>query len=128
MIRRPPRSTRTDTLFPYTTLFRSHSFWMRKQIVALVRAGKWNPENFSDPIMSLLEDLEARVIAKKETTTEYLQLRQYILSKKSEFRELAEDGPVDFPVPPACPPPRRPHTPLAEAMPPPRLARQGRTQ
>src|SRR3546814_7186031 len=25
MIRRPPRSTRTDTLFPYTTLFRSHT-------------------------------------------------------------------------------------------------------
>src|SRR3546814_7856112 len=24
MLRRPPRSTRTDTLFPYTTLFRSH--------------------------------------------------------------------------------------------------------
>src|SRR3546814_8833483 len=24
MIRRPPRTTRTDTLFPYTTLFRSH--------------------------------------------------------------------------------------------------------
>src|SRR3546814_9738916 len=30
MIRRPPRSTRTDTLFPYTTLFRSHR-----------RAGGW---------------------------------------------------------------------------------------
>src|SRR3546814_11734795 len=26
MIRRPPRSTRTDTLFPYTTLFRSAQF------------------------------------------------------------------------------------------------------
>src|SRR3546814_5510476 len=26
MIRRPPRSTRTDTLFPYTTLFRSTVF------------------------------------------------------------------------------------------------------
>src|SRR3546814_7562953 len=26
MIRRPPRSTRTDTLFPYTTLFRSSAF------------------------------------------------------------------------------------------------------
>src|SRR3546814_7093362 len=26
MIRRPPRSTRTDTLFPYTTLFRSCAF------------------------------------------------------------------------------------------------------
>src|SRR3546814_4440434 len=29
MIRRPPRSTRTDTLFPYTTLFRSHSLVRR---------------------------------------------------------------------------------------------------
>src|SRR3546814_3071195 len=27
MIRRPPRSTRTDTLFPYTTLFRSKPFF-----------------------------------------------------------------------------------------------------
>src|SRR3546814_5543765 len=27
MIRRPPRSTRTDTLFPYTTLFRSGLQW-----------------------------------------------------------------------------------------------------
>src|SRR3546814_10723971 len=26
MIRRPPRSTRTDTLFPYTTLFRSDPY------------------------------------------------------------------------------------------------------
>src|SRR3546814_16721212 len=26
MIRRPPRSTRTDTLFPYTTLFRSRGY------------------------------------------------------------------------------------------------------
>src|SRR3546814_13164126 len=26
MIRRPPRSTRTDTLFPYTTLFRSNGY------------------------------------------------------------------------------------------------------
>src|SRR3546814_13886035 len=35
MIRRPPRSTRTDTLFPYTTLFRSshapaHAFALRE--------------------------------------------------------------------------------------------------
>src|SRR3546814_18404239 len=27
-IRRPPRSTRTDTLFPYTTLFRSRRIWL----------------------------------------------------------------------------------------------------
>src|SRR3546814_1106914 len=31
MIRRPPRSTRTDTLFPYTTLFRSFTFLSPKQ-------------------------------------------------------------------------------------------------
>src|SRR3546814_7539912 len=31
MIRRPPRSTRTDTLFPYTTLFRSHGGGDRHQ-------------------------------------------------------------------------------------------------
>src|SRR3546814_1978333 len=30
MIRRPPRSTRTDTLFPYTTLFRSDAEWKAK--------------------------------------------------------------------------------------------------
>src|SRR3546814_10261681 len=30
MIRRPPRSTRTDTLFPYTTLFRSAGHRLRK--------------------------------------------------------------------------------------------------
>src|SRR3546814_11962429 len=35
MIRRPPRSTRTDTLFPYTTLFRS-----RLEEVALDEASK----------------------------------------------------------------------------------------
>src|SRR3546814_12109129 len=31
MIRRPPRSTRTDTLFPYTTLFRSRDFGDRSE-------------------------------------------------------------------------------------------------
>src|SRR3546814_12822830 len=37
MIRRPPRSTRTDTLFPYTTLFRSSEAtgprgWLRNRL------------------------------------------------------------------------------------------------
>src|SRR3546814_15078093 len=31
MIRRPPRSTRTDALFPYTTLFRSHRADLSRQ-------------------------------------------------------------------------------------------------
>src|SRR3546814_9658180 len=36
MIRRPPRSTRTDTLFPYTTLFRSRTTKDIRPIVAQV--------------------------------------------------------------------------------------------
>src|SRR3546814_5992202 len=35
MIRRPPRSTRTDTLFPYTTLFRSEAARFKTLIDAL---------------------------------------------------------------------------------------------
>src|SRR3546814_14819502 len=37
MIRRPPRSTRTDTLFPYTTLFRSGT---RRRASGRTRRGK----------------------------------------------------------------------------------------
>src|SRR3546814_7282365 len=40
MIRRPPRSTRTDTLFPYTTLFRSDG--MRQEIM---RASRLDPDH-----------------------------------------------------------------------------------
>src|SRR3546814_13944470 len=45
MIRRPPRSTRTDTLFPYTTRFRSTRLWpvsrknLPKQFLALAGKG-----------------------------------------------------------------------------------------
>src|SRR3546814_15252347 len=38
MIRRPPRSTRTDTLFPYTTLFRAKALTGEQLPVALVAA------------------------------------------------------------------------------------------
>src|SRR3546814_6531696 len=47
MIRRPPRSTRTDTLFPYTTLFRSllydiyHMQIMEGDVIATIR--KYHP-------------------------------------------------------------------------------------
>src|SRR3546814_996765 len=53
MIRRPPRSTRTDTLFPYTTLFRSRvkakvdksGAWKRPVVTEIVAAKEfWNAE------------------------------------------------------------------------------------
>src|SRR3546814_1824896 len=37
MIRRPPRSTRTDTLFPYTTLFRSTDAATQIPVAAIQR-------------------------------------------------------------------------------------------
>src|SRR3546814_12176366 len=48
MIRRPPRSTRTDTLFPYTTLFRSGAH----RVCLLVQR---------DRPISLHRDLETRL-------------------------------------------------------------------
>src|SRR3546814_1074897 len=57
MIRRPPRSTRTDTLFPYTTLFRS---WTLKETQALLQGitscGKSSYEQLND----YLRDCEMR--------------------------------------------------------------------
>src|SRR3546814_2412556 len=40
MTRRPPRSTRTDTLFPYTTLFRSKAAAGRTSELQAARAGR----------------------------------------------------------------------------------------
>src|SRR3546814_20115663 len=40
MIRRPPRSTRTDTLFPYTTLFRA-SLPSMQRTRTLIRCVRW---------------------------------------------------------------------------------------
>src|SRR3546814_8020932 len=54
MMRRPPRSTRTDTLFPYTTLFRSAAafLWDSTPEVALTRK-PWAASPFATSITSL---------------------------------------------------------------------------
>src|SRR3546814_13126741 len=54
MIRRPPRSTRTDTLFPYTTLFRSET-------KVLDRVSQLQPAA-ADPGMILAAHLERLVV------------------------------------------------------------------
>src|SRR3546814_21194699 len=48
MIRRPPRSTRTDTLFPYTTLFRSVFDRAADRVAAVERALR--PVQHLDPL------------------------------------------------------------------------------
>src|SRR3546814_4237452 len=51
MIRRPPRSTRTDTLFPYTTLFRSSR--QRRRISSLL-LGRFDDPTRLNPLFTLL--------------------------------------------------------------------------
>src|SRR3546814_226120 len=50
MIRRPPRSTRTDTLFPYTTLFRSATFQSASGAIEFADFGHHGLKGFSDPV------------------------------------------------------------------------------
>src|SRR3546814_17833444 len=45
MIRRPPRSTRTDTLFPYTTLFRSARIRLQTVLGPGYRTVDWQRSN-----------------------------------------------------------------------------------
>src|SRR3546814_8018806 len=55
MRRRPPRSTRTDTLFPYTTLFRSHAQEDRAAPSAIYDNNHPSPER----LMKLKDTLKA---------------------------------------------------------------------
>src|SRR3546814_3414864 len=56
MIRRPPRSTRTDTLFPYTTLFRSTNNELLEIDRQLQAANRKYIDNNFDPLDKRLVD------------------------------------------------------------------------
>src|SRR3546814_20037596 len=76
MIRRPPRSTRTDTLFPYTTLFRSPRrraprLWApaaRRAARALRqrRHTRWRSEEHTSELQSLMRISYAVFCLKKK--------------------------------------------------------------
>src|SRR3546814_16087168 len=66
IIRRPPRSTRTDTLFPYTTLFLSHG---AGHVDAVLLKAAW--ESAGDPAaLDDLADLAAAWRGTAETALE----------------------------------------------------------
>src|SRR3546814_5592233 len=80
MIRRPPRSTRTDTLFPYTTLFRSPSSVPNLLIplgpitsfhysrhTASVSLNRWRSEEHTSELQSLMRISYAVFCLKKKT-------------------------------------------------------------
>src|SRR3546814_19372096 len=57
MIRRPPRSTRTDTLFPYTTLFRARQLADRRDVEQDARGRTRNIDHFADhQIVAMMVD------------------------------------------------------------------------
>src|SRR3546814_14648628 len=58
MIRRPPRSTRTDTLFPYTTLFRSRC--------GLARTGGTGDQQDAVRLLQHLLELRKEVVGEAE--------------------------------------------------------------
>src|SRR3546814_4514096 len=64
MVRRPPRSTRTDTLFPYTTLVRSHVAQRRPH--AAHRAGEGDVEHLAPRLVGHVDQIggatEPRVV------------------------------------------------------------------
>src|SRR3546814_1880802 len=86
MLRRPPRSTRTDTFFPYTTLFRSdNAEALSGQIRALVAMGETEqaqavmdivPENIAkeQPIERARAALSLAVDRSEEHTSELQSL------------------------------------------------------
>src|SRR3546814_2800314 len=74
MIRRPPRSTRTDTLFPYTTLFRSHDSALGANISRSAQAldaalEQFRSEEHTSELQSLMRISYAVFCLKKKTNT-----------------------------------------------------------
>src|SRR3546814_1433248 len=73
MIRRPPRSTRTDTLFPYTTLFRSSISSIKSRWCKLCtpsspirRSKTWRSEEHTSELQSLMRISYAVFCLKKK--------------------------------------------------------------
>src|SRR3546814_15675142 len=68
MLRRPPRSTRTDTLFPYTTLFRSplDAYDQKPASPILCDASEWSEEFFATRLDALRAEGRYRVFAELE--------------------------------------------------------------
>src|SRR3546814_2611892 len=96
MIRRPPRSTRTDTLFPYTTLFRSDPFRIRQAfgLLLLLNALLAAIQFFGAPLAAayygqpMVADL-LRVQALLFLATPFIALPEVMMSRALDFRRQA---------------------------------------
>src|SRR3546814_13857148 len=73
MIRRPPRSTRTDTHFPYTTLFRSFFDPRHYRIVVFDQRGAGR----STPLGEVAENTTPHLIADMERLRNHLGIMRW---------------------------------------------------
>src|SRR3546814_15665173 len=86
MIRRPPRSTRTDTLFPYTTLFRSLSDEAQLQVTLLNR----QLAALREQLAQVSEALEISEAENKEQEVQIADLGKRLnVALASKVQELA---------------------------------------
>src|SRR3546814_3944709 len=110
MIRLPPRSTRTDTLFPYTTLFRSQIDY-REQPAPVERLGdlvqmlqtpriehRLGPESVASVQVVLGEAGQLYKDRSEEHTSELQSLMRisyavFCLTKKKKHRDYIEKNP-----------------------------------
>src|SRR3546814_7339853 len=88
MIRRPPRSTRTDTLFPYTTLFRSGEIfpfsqaesilisWQLRWLYATRISGRTRSEEHTSELQSLMRISYAVFCLKKKKKKQIYQANE----------------------------------------------------
>src|SRR3546814_10121544 len=84
MIRRPPRSKRTDTLFPYTTLFRSTYFELEYLMAALSQHlfrlfDVARSEEHTSELQSLMRISYAVFCLKKKKTTILFNILTYLI-------------------------------------------------
>src|SRR3546814_530834 len=87
MIRRPPRSTRTDTLFPYTTLFRSLYAAVTRQDRDGEPPGGW----LSDQRLSVAEALRGFTADAAYAGFDEKQVGRLAPGMRADFVILAED-------------------------------------
>src|SRR3546814_18905804 len=88
MIRRPPRSTRTDTLVPYTTLFRSE--WLYESGIGENRAALIEDGSIAEAIVELPGELRAGTIAAGRLTTILIPGRRAIVTLRRGGEALLE--------------------------------------
>src|SRR3546814_3243086 len=105
MILRPPSSTRTDTLFPYTTLFRSFIFGDGIYEVVPVYNGK--PFRMAEHLDRLDRSLKALSIAQPMARAEWIALigelaRRSATPTRSEEHTSALQPPMRTPSPVVC--------------------------